>query len=617
MKLGIIGAGPRGLLLLNNLLQNLPTKTSNIIIHLFDRSQAGGRVWKVNQPIELIMNTPANELTLFNDNQPNALSMAEWAQSSLAIPFIKTLKVPNQTDLLTSITKINDQSYVPRAIFGTYCQWFYQSLCQKINHQDSISLISHFNTNVQQVNKTPDGHFQITTAKQKVTVDKLAFSLGQQENQLNATQKSLQKYAQQCNLTYILPGEADETDLSSIKANQTVIIRGMGLSFNDYVARLTTGRGGYFTNDGNGTLTYHPSGKEPHIYAGSRRGVPYYPKAISQKQATESYEAVFLTSQNLQAVTNKGKIDFHDLQRLLRLDIEYRYYSLLIATKHPQINLQNFQQQFIETNNHQHLIQQYNLPQNEIWNWDLILNPVAGLKITTLEDYQKHLTTWLEQITEDAILGSKTGPITGALEMLRDLRNNIRDVLANHLLSNDDLIKYYYGEFSSNVKFLSMGAPVVRSQELLALMRAGLVTILGPQMQVIGGNHHFITRSAFYGNEIIQGDALIEARTNAPNTNISANPVIKSMMDNGIIQSEKITLNDNSNVNGPSININDYFDQVKDEPNLYTWGLNTEGHYFVTSAIPRPGVNDAILLSAEKISRSLLGLSVDNTTRYM
>lgn len=614
MDIAIIGAGPRGLLLLNNLIQN---NNQQLNIHLFDRKNIGGRVWKINQPIDLIMNTPANELTLFNDNQTNSYSIADWIKSDQSSKFIKSLdenKYPNKKELLSAINNLKENSYVPRAICGVYCNWFFELLNDKIKKDKHINLSLHLNQTVNDIQK--DSNRFIIKSQKDYTVDKVVFSLGQQENKLSNTEKSFKKYANENKLTYILPEYADEVDLSSINNQSTVIIRGLGLSFNDYVSRLTKERGGKFIKDENGKLSYHKSGKEPQIFAGSRRGIPYYPKAISQKQFDENYPAYFLTKDNINKHLKDGKLPFEDFQKLLRLDVEYRYYTFLIQKDYPKINLESFQNEFLNSGNPIEVVKKSGLSSEAMFNWDLILNPVAGIKITNMEDYQDHVKTWLSTVINDARLGSKTGPIIGALEMLRDLRNNIRYVLANNLLSNEDYVSKYKGQFSSNIKFLSMGAPVIRSEELLALINAGIIEILPPQMQVIGANHKFITRSAFYGHQIIQGDALIEARTNAPNLNITDNPLLNNLKKNNMIKPQVLQLADDD-VNNSSIAINVENDQVKGEPNMFTWGLNTEGLYFVTSAIPRPGVKDAILTAADNISKNILNLPVKNPTKYM
>ncbi len=55
----------------------------------------------------------------------------------------------------------------------------------------------------------------------------------------------------------------------------------MGLAFVDLLVLLMEGRGGRFEDTPDGGLAYLPSGAEPRIWAGSRRGVPYHSKISS------------------------------------------------------------------------------------------------------------------------------------------------------------------------------------------------------------------------------------------------------------------------------------------------------------------------------------------------
>ena len=52
----------------------------------------------------------------------------------------------------------------------------------------------------------------------------------------------------------------------------------MGLAFVDLLVLLTEGRGGRFQETSDGGLRYLPSGAEPRVWAGSRRGVPFHSK---------------------------------------------------------------------------------------------------------------------------------------------------------------------------------------------------------------------------------------------------------------------------------------------------------------------------------------------------
>ncbi len=59
-----------------------------------------------------------------------------------------------------------------------------------------------------------------------------------------------------------------------IKPDDTVLLRGLGINFFDYMALLTIGRDGKFQEKVNKELIYLPSGYEPKMVAGSRRGIP-------------------------------------------------------------------------------------------------------------------------------------------------------------------------------------------------------------------------------------------------------------------------------------------------------------------------------------------------------
>lgn len=70
------------------------------------------------------------------------------------------------------------------------------------------------------------------------------------------------------------PTNIDLEAIDAIKAGETVLLRGFGLFFFDYMILLTTQRGGWFKRMEDGSFKYYKSGKEPTIYAGSRRGIP-------------------------------------------------------------------------------------------------------------------------------------------------------------------------------------------------------------------------------------------------------------------------------------------------------------------------------------------------------
>ena len=79
-------------------------------------------------------------------------------------------------------------------------------------------------------------------------------------------------------LTYLPTAYTADVDLSVLAPGEDVLVRGAGLAFVDLAVLLTSGRGGTFERTADGRLRYLPSGREPVLHVGSRRGVPYRPK---------------------------------------------------------------------------------------------------------------------------------------------------------------------------------------------------------------------------------------------------------------------------------------------------------------------------------------------------
>ena len=122
MKIAIIGAGPRGLMMLHRLLKTLKQPAE---IDLYDSFQIGGHVWRTDQPLYYLMNSTAQLVTLFNDYQEKSTTgptFYEWSQSEAAQTFIKEQHYDQNFSKVCQSLQPND--FASRALFGVYTQWF-------------------------------------------------------------------------------------------------------------------------------------------------------------------------------------------------------------------------------------------------------------------------------------------------------------------------------------------------------------------------------------------------------------------------------------------------------------------------------------------------------------
>ncbi|MFD1484980.1 FAD/NAD(P)-binding protein [Lacticaseibacillus baoqingensis] len=600
MKVALIGAGPRGLLLLERLLAWYPhTALKHLEITLYDPFAIGGRIWTPAQSPYLLMNTAASQITLFYDQTVASIgpyvtgpTLAQWARHD-ARAFLEAAGAASI--LIAEAQALTANDYASRALYGYYQRWVYARLLAQAPPTVSIT---HQQTTVQALTRHAGGFELVTTAAVEVA-DTVVLALGNTTNALSAEQKRLVDFAYEHQLLYWPPALPAEGDLSTLTASDTVILRGLGLSFHDLIARLTNDRGGRFSRDAQGTLHYHPSGNEPKIIAGSRRGLPPHAKGRNQKAPGEQVQPVFLTPAQLDTWQAQGPLSKDAFMTALKNDAAYVYYSLLLAQRYPKIELAAFQQAFSQ--DPQSAIKPLPLKPSEYFDWSALFTaPQAAT-------WAQAVNAYLQADVEAAGLGTKTGPLTSALEVLRDLRDAIRQIVLRQLLAPQTDREWFLRTFNRDNTFLSIGPPLRRHEELLALIAAQVVTILPPEMQVQAKHGAFIATSKTPGSPTYHGTALIEARVAAVSARTAQNPLIKQLLRTGLANVHTLpngTLSGALAVDPDTLQLLDAQAQV--QPHLFCWGPPIEGIQWLTNASPRPLVNDTNLRQANQIAALIL-----------
>lgn len=619
MKVGIIGAGPRGILMTSQLFNQYKYHSEQIeplSITLFDPVGIGGRVWRTDQSDELIMNSAADQITLFTDSSVNMSSkvydgpsLFGWARSDEANSYLASHGY--SSDIIAAAAQLQINGYAPRVLFGAYIKWFYDDLLSQQPTEISTSLMKAqvtdltYNDDHKPVIKTDDGTY---------TFDKVVMSLGQQDNYLNDEEQKLASYAQENALNYISPTHPGDADLSVIPAGELAIIRGLGLSFIDYVSELTLGRGGHYMRNEDGSLFYQPSGREPRIVAGSGRGIPYYPKPINEKGYGECEVPKFLTKENIEKNSKNGKLPFDKFMDLLLSDLELVFYKLTINDKYPYKSANEFEKEFLSNPDKEAVLKEFGFQEEDAFEWEYVINPFKDVKAIGTEDYQTVLINWLTGEIGDSAKGSKTGPLAAARDLLRDFRPTFRQMIVDNCFTNQEYVEKFLGNLDSVINFLIMGPPVVRSEQLSALIRSGVVTILAPGMQIKGQDGWFVTASPKRNTDKFRSASLIEARVPKANLDITANPILESLVDAQLARTHRLPIN-GENVGVHAVDVDPKTDQLLDingnvQPDVYIWGSSLDGLRYVTNAAPRPGVNDTNLQTADKLAAEVLGLPV-------
>ncbi|MBO0482097.1 FAD/NAD(P)-binding protein [Candidatus Enterococcus courvalinii] len=599
MKIGIIGAGPRGLSMLERILRNKQTNQS-LQIYLFDVIGPGGRVWRIDQSTDLLMNSVSQQVTLFTDDTlstggvvspgPN---LYQWAKKE-GIPFVKQQSLKQQNFFLVEMAQLGKNEHTTRCLYGLYQQWFFMELQKE--YPDTITFVRSL---VNSVSQTEAG-FDLKADDTTFFMDQIVLASGHWENELMNEELAFADYAQQHGLFYQPPSNPADVSVDDIPTNEPIFLRGLGLAFFDYIGLLTVGRGGYFEEQEDHFI-YHPSGNEPVIYAGSRRGVPYYPRGKNQKQGGAMARLKLLTTENLKKWQIKGQLTGERFFDLFKKEVELFYYQKTIEEQQLAINPFEFEQVFLLKPSEECLA---DYPQLEpyIWSWERLEQPLS----TFPDDFEKGVRSFLAWQINEAEKGNDTGAFSSTLDAIKDWREPIREAIAWDVFSVEEYREQLWSWFTPLNAFLTIGPPLKRSKELAALIDAGIFHIAAPPFEIKRARGNFWIETA---EKAFKSRYLLEAHLPINSVSYSKNPVIQSMSKNGLIRAYQKT-EDTEHYFSGAIDVNKANQVIgadgKVIPHFYCYGIPVEGVDWLTAAVARPYTDAWNLRQADLIARHLL-----------
>lgn len=616
MNIVLVGAGPRNLSLVERLMAHAKSTTEPVDITLYDPFPIGGRVWNPDQDPTFLMNTVTQQLTLFTDpSVPNHASTAlygpnfyEWSVT-FGKEYVKMHDFKNEAYFLDELTRINPNRFTSRALFGVYGQWFFEHLGA---HVPANVTLSYERRSVTDVVKQDNQYTVTIDGTDTIIADQVVMALGHVDNSLNDEEQAFADAAAvNANMLYVAPTHPSEADLDAVPAREKVVLRGLGLSFFDYIAKLTISRGGRFARDNNGVMYYLPSGKEPHMIAGSRKGLPMHARGVNQKVAAEGYQPLFFTSENLDKLAEKsnGQVTYDEFFMLLRKELEYKHYQNTIndfGVTWP-FNAAEFMDALAASDDLNETARKYGISEEYIMDWDRILNPVDDVPAEV--EYSDFMMNYLTWDINDANQGNNDAPYAGAFDMLRDVRGIIRHYLDAGYLSSDEYAKFL-SKFNPFNSLISVGPPVLRVEQMRALIEAGVLEVAGPGLAVSVRDDHYVATDN-RGNTWTVNN-LVEARLFPVSLAASTNPLVANLRNRGLLSAAEYTKADGSTyvVGGTRMNKEDLtvIDANDNEVDgLFIWGVPTEGWSWFTTFAPRSGVNDKNLRDAENIARRIFG----------
>ncbi|HZX39757.1 MAG TPA: FAD-binding protein, partial [Streptomyces sp.] len=437
-------------------------------------------------------------------------------------------------------------------------------------------------------------------------------------------------------LRYFGPANPADLDLSPIAPGESVLLRGLGLNFFDHMALLTTGRGGAFVRGDDGALTYAPSGREPRLYAGSRRGVPYQARGDNAKGASGRHEPLVLTADVIAVFRKRADEgdppDFlTEIWPLVAKEVETVHYEALLAAREPEagpkagpkagpgpepdrLALRGFRDRYLDAPHgspqETAVLDEFNIAQPDRWSWDRISRPYTDERFDSPAEHRDWLLAHLRQDADAAALGNVAGPLKAALDVLRDLRNELRLIVDHAGLSGSSRRDHLDRWYTPLNAFLSIGPPRRRIEEMTALIEAGVLDVIGPRTtigmsdEVLDGA--FTAESPDVPGSFVTATTLIEARLPEPDLRRTCDELLGRLLKTGHCRPHTI---DGYETGGLDVTQRPYRlinRQGRPHPRRFAVGVPTEGVHWVTAAGARPGVDSVTLSDADAVARAAL-----------
>lgn len=590
--IAILGMGPRGLSILERIcaLHTQYAQNEHIHVVILDRNAMGVGAHSLSQPDHLLVNTVACQITLFGDaTVKNAGPFRagpcfhQWANNE-GYCNVNGRYVKNAAG-----KPIDANDYLPRRLLGEYLNWSYNEMMKTLPDNVTVTQI-----NKQAINlliQDDDKSTIVLEDNQRVVADFVYLTTGHSDNVKTLDDHLVERFiANNSKKNHLLgyyatPYPVD--NLNKIPTDSNVIIQGIGLTAYDVISQLTLGRGGKFSRE-NGELHYQPSGNEPGIFIYSRQALPFSSRGVNQKGVSGQYTPRFLTTRairelRIQNVINHGtsKLNFIDhVFPLLHKEMCYAYRSTLNG-------------QWLDAHSY--------IPSAEdIATIDDLLYPHQSQEHFSLKDYTQWFIYFLRKDLQDSEEGNVQGAIKAATDIIRDVRDILREAIDNSGLESRSH-QYFLEHFNPIFNRIAVGPPKLRNEQLLALMDANIVSLAGGKNSKLVLNDcdgKFEVHSTFKEESSkIQADVLIKAKIASFSPLHDATPLVRNITASGIVRP---FMNDGYHPGGLDIDEKQHPINCLGEPRRSIWVLGNpaEGANFYTYVLPRPLVNSRFLVDA-------------------
>jgi homoserine O-succinyltransferase len=588
---------------------------SPVVVHVVEPGRPGGGMYAKSDPDYFVLNTPCGQHSMYPfpelvEDDRLGRGFFEWVSEQGYRWHGHECRVSGPGD---GGTAVEPNDFLPRRLMGEYLEWFYRALCE--DAPPNVEIVHHRASAVD-VEPTASGRERVHLDDgSNIVVDHVILTTGHMKETPRSDAVSM----------LVTSPYPIEGYLRGRGPSETVGIEGMGLVALDVVTALTIGLGGRYESGEAGTLRYLPSGREPSLYLFSRSGYPYCAKSFGASDPMGDYKPAICTVEAVASLQGRDaggarrQIDARrELLPLVFAEMELHYYtSAARMVDGPQVE-RDVRARLVAgwaagtfSDHRSQLAARYG---TFVASEHFFVG--QGRHYRDSEDYESAVYATVAADAREALVAGGASPVKTALETLRALRDTLRMAIEFRGLTLSSHLDFV-ANLQSRFARLVAGPPVFRSQQLLALVDAGILKLpFGPSPEVLpaeGGGVLVRSTVLEHPYEVVV-DRLVRAHLDLPSVTGSASPLLTNLVRRG--RARPLTF---QGTPAGSIDLTEDFhpldDKGRPETNLWVFGVLSEGVRYFTLYIPSPKSRVRAFLDAQACAAEIVGAKAEPILR--
>jgi len=560
-------------------------------VAVVDRVEVGaGATWRTDQPALLLNNTWAARTTVHADSSTPMTGpvvpgpdLVGWARATATGAGGRRdgAGAAGTAWAAEEARGIGPGSYPSRRLQGAY----YRDQLAEAARRGGVEVVPVHGTvvdvraprpGVREVVLAPRAPGGATTTLEAPVV---VLAQGMVQARPGARTERLAAAAREHGLVYVEPGMPAERGWDAVPAGEDVLVAGLGANFFDVLALLTVGRGGRFVDARTGSpldasgrpcddggadgphagdaLRYVPSGAEPHLLAGSRRGLPYRGKGALDDGLPAPYVARVATRARFDALLARaGGRPVLDLARdvlpLVGAELAVAHLLALAGRRPSALREPLTDDELVRR------VASSDDPARTVAA--LVRDPADALDparadrppLVAPEDWAAWVERWVRD-EQESVADPRTSPRARVNQAMETLRGEVARLTRAGAVDGASLETTGEHELTPLGLALASGPPPRRTAQLLALVRAGVVELLGEGTRVDVEDGAFVGRSRVRGP--VRARAFVETRMSRGAVGPTDDPLLRALLDSGRARRHPLPTADGATVDSDSLDV--------------------------------------------------------------